>query len=108
MSEKVLRLPPNDIGRDFVIGDIHFKTIELYEGLKALDFDSAIDRVIAVGDLIDRGKGVLDGLKLLGEPWFLTVQGNHEQMLINAYRTNPDAPYSAHGAGWWSTIADES
>ncbi|MBD8623415.1 metallophosphoesterase [Pseudomonas sp. CFBP 13727] len=108
MTERVLRLPPNEIGRDFVIGDIHFRTIVLYEGLEALDFDSAIDRVIAVGDLIDRGQGVLDGLKLLGEPWFLTVQGNHEQMLINAYRTNPDAPYSAHGAGWWSTIADES
>lgn len=108
MTERVLRLPPNDIGRDFVIGDIHFKTIELYRGLNALDFDSAIDRVIAVGDLIDRGLGVLDGLKLLGEPWFFTVQGNHEQMLINAYRTNPDAPYSSHGAGWWSTIADES
>jgi serine/threonine protein phosphatase 1 len=108
MIERVLKLPPNEVGRDFVIGDIHFKTIELYSGLKALDFDSAIDRVIAVGDLIDRGQGVLDGLKLLGEPWFFTVQGNHEQMLINAYRTNPDAPYSAHGAGWWSTIADES
>lgn len=108
MSEKVLRLPPNDIGRDFVIGDIHFKTIELYDGLKALDFNSAIDRVIAVGDLIDRGSGVLDGLKLVGEPWFLTVKGNHEQMLVNAYRANPEVSYSAHGAGWWSTIADES
>lgn len=108
MTQRVLRLPPNDVGRDFVVGDIHFKTIELYEGLKALDVDSAIDRVIAVGDLIDRGKGVLDGLKLLGEPWFFAVQGNHEQMLIHAYRTNPDALYSAHGAGWWSTIAEES
>lgn len=51
MTERVLRLPPNDIGRNFVICDIHFNTIELYEGLKALDFDSAVDRVIAVGDL---------------------------------------------------------
>ncbi|WDU65771.1 hypothetical protein LRS56_17925 [Pseudomonas poae] len=73
-----------------------------------LGFDKTIDRVIGVGDLIDRGPGVLNGLKLLGEPWFFTVQGNHEQMLIKAYRANPSARYVAHGAGWWSAIADES
>lgn len=104
MSQKVLRLPRNDVGRDFVIGDIHFKTIDLYKGLLKLGFDKTIDRVIGVGDLIDRGPGVLDGLKLLDEPWFFTVQGNHEQMLINAHRENPSARYVAHGAGWWSTI----
>lgn len=108
MTQRVLRLPPNLQGRDFVVGDIHFKTMELHKGLRALGFDSAIDRVIAVGDLIDRGPGVLDGLKLLGEPWFFTVLGNHEQMLINAYCENPNSRYSSHGAGWWSTIADES
>lgn len=108
MTQRVLRLPQNQRGRDFVVGDIHFKTIDLHKGLQALGFDSAIDRVIAVGDLIDRGPGVLDGLKLLEEPWFFTVRGNHEQMLIRAYREDPDARYSAHGAGWWLTIADES
>lgn len=91
-----------------MVGDIHFKTIDLHKGLKALGFDSTVDRVIAVGDLIDRGPGVLDGLKLLGEPWFFTALGNHEQVLIDAYRANPNARYRAHGAGWWSTIADES
>lgn len=61
-----------------------------------------------MGDLIDRGPGMLDGLKLLGEPWFFTVKGNHEHMLIDAYRANPHLPYSAHGARWWLTIDDES
>lgn len=107
-SRKVLRLSQNEQGRDFVVDDIHFKTIDLHKGLKALGFDRTVDRVIAVGDLIDRGPGVLDGLKLLGEPWFFTVKGNHEQMLIDAYRQDPHARYSAHGAGWWPTIADES
>ncbi|WP_288375389.1 metallophosphoesterase [uncultured Pseudomonas sp.] len=108
MSSKILRLPINPSGRDFVVGDIHFKTMDLHRGLHALGFDKTKDRVIAVGDLIDRGPGVLDGLKLLGEPWFYTVQGNHERMLIDAYRENPLARYAAHGAGWWPTIADES
>lgn len=107
-GHKVIRLPQNESGRDFVVGDIHFKTIDLHKGLKALGFDNTVDRVIAVGDLIDRGPGVLDGLKLLGEPWFFTVMGNHERMLIDAYRQDPHARYSANGAGWWPTIADES
>lgn len=51
---------------------------------------------------------MLDGLKLLGEPWFYCVRGNHEQMLIDAYRANPHLPYSAHGARWWLTIDDAS
>lgn len=104
----LLKLPKNLSGRDFVVGDIHFKTRELHKGLQALGFDKSVDRLIAVGDLIDRGPGMLDGLKLLGEPWFFTVKGNHEQMLIDAYRANPHLPYSAHGARWWLTIDDES
>lgn len=108
MTPKLLQLPMNLHGRDFVVGDIHFKTTDLHRGLQALGFDETTDRLIAVGDVIDRGPGVLDGLKLLGEPWFYTVQGNHERMLIDAYQANPDARYSAHGAGWWMTIAEES
>lgn len=108
MNQRVLRLPKNDVGRDFIVGDIHFKTIDLHRALQKLGFDRSKDRIIGVGDLIDRGPGVMDGLKLLGEPWFFTVKGNHELMLIDAYRTNPDLPYSSHGARWWQTIQDES
>ena len=108
MSPKLLKLPANTSGRDFVVGDIHFKTIDLNKALHALQFDAKIDRVIAVGDLIDRGPGMPDGLKLLGEPWFFTVRGNHEQMLIDAYEENPDKPYSAHGARWWLTVDEGS
>jgi serine/threonine protein phosphatase 1 len=104
----LLKLPQNRAGRDFIVGDIHFKTRELHRGLNALSFDKSVDRLIAVGDLIDRGPGMLDGLKLLGEPWFFTVKGNHEQMLIDAYGASPHLPYSAHGARWWLTIDDES
>lgn len=104
----LLKLPQNRAGRDFIVGDIHFKTRELHRGLNALSFDKSVDRLIAVGDLIDRGPGTLDGLKLLGEPWFFTVKGNHEQMLIDAYGASPHLPYSAHGARWWLTIDDES
>lgn len=108
MHQTVLRLPVNQNGRDFVVGDIHFKMTDLYKALKAVGFDRTVDRLIGVGDVIDRGPGVLDGLKLLGEPWFTTVAGNHEDMLIDAYRKDPNARYAAHGAGWWATIDDGS
>lgn len=91
-----------------MVGDIHFKTRELHKGLQALSLDRSVDRLIAVGDRIDRGPGMLDGLKLLGEPWFYTVRGNHEQMLIDTYRTNPHLPYSARGARWWMSIDGKS
>ncbi|BAP45255.1 Ser/Thr phosphatase family protein [Pseudomonas sp. StFLB209] len=108
MDQKLLRLPRNTKGRDLVVGDIHFKLQELFEGLEALDFNPERDRLISVGDLIDRGPGVLQGLRLLGEPWFYMVQGNHERMLIDAWLRNPHAPYSAHGAEWWLYIDDDS
>lgn len=108
MPAKLLRLPANSLGRDFVVGDIHFKLAELRQALALLAFDPKVDRLIGVGDLIDRGPGVLEGLELLGQPWFHAVQGNHEAMLIHAWNTDPQAPYSAHGAGWWLHIADES
>lgn len=107
MKQKVLRLSRNEQGRDFVVGDIHFKTIDLFKGLQTLGFDPSIDRVIAVGDLIDRGPGVLDGLNLLNERWFFTVRGNHEQMLIDAHRSNPNVAYEAHGASWWIAVPDD-
>lgn len=49
----LLKLPHNQAGRDFVVGDLHFKTRELHKGLQALGFDKSVDRLIAVGDLID-------------------------------------------------------
>ena len=108
MHAKLLKLPLNTQGRDFVVGDIHFKITELFQGLEALGFDKATDRVIGVGDLIDRGVDVIEGLTLLGQPWFHAVQGNHEHMLIRAWLEHPQVPYSAHGARWWLNIADES
>lgn len=85
----LLKLPQNHASRDFVVGDIHFKTQELHKSLQTLGFDQSVDRLIAVGDFTDRGPGMLDGLKLLGEPWFFCVRGNHAQLLIGAYRAKP-------------------
>jgi len=74
----------NTIGRDFVVGDIHGCYDQLMNALSYEGFNRSNDRLFSVGDIIDRGPDSEKCLKLLQEPWFHMVRGNHEEMLINA------------------------
>lgn len=88
----VRSLPKNTNGRDFIIGDLHGCYDELHALLTRVDFDTEKDRVLSVGDLIDRGPYVSDCLRLLDEPWFFAVRGNHEQLWLKWYweQENPE------------------
>ena len=66
-----------------MIGDLHGHRSLLEEQLDRFGFDPSCDRVLSVGDLIDRGPESLATLSLLEEPWFHAVLGNHELMLLN-------------------------
>lgn len=88
-SDTVLQLlPANSKGRDFVIGDLHACTDALLRGLDVVKFDPKRDRVLSTGDLVDRGLGSIRALRLLREPWFHAVRGNHEDMLLR-WGSNP-------------------
>jgi len=96
----------NLLGRDFVVGDLHGMFSVLERLLEKLDFDPKIDRVFSVGDLIDRGPESYRVLEFLDKPWFFSIKGNHEVMLINAkddksiYRS-----WTKHNGGaWWKDI----
>jgi serine/threonine protein phosphatase 1 len=52
------------------------------QALRLVAFDESRDRLISVGDLIDRGPQSLACLRLLLKPWFHAVTGNHEGMLL--------------------------
>lgn len=78
-----LRLAPNAKGRDFVVGDLHGHRSLFEHALERLAFDPGRDRVLSVGDLINRGPQSLATLSLLEQPWFHAVLGNHELMLLN-------------------------
>jgi serine/threonine protein phosphatase 1 len=78
----VRRLPLNRDGRDFVLGDLHGYTTALRYLLRAVGFDTRNDRVLSVGDLVDRGDHSAQAIDLLDRPWFHAVRGNHEEMLI--------------------------
>jgi len=82
MSKKVLRLTPNELGQDYVVGDIHgyFSLLEIL--LSHAGFNPRHDRLICVGDLIDRGPESERAVEFLQYPWFFTVKGNHEELLL--------------------------
>lgn len=84
---KLLKIPFNEKGRDFFVGDIHGKYDMLMDKLKEVNFDYDIDRLFAVGDLVDRGIQNLECLSLLLEPWFHSVKGNHEDLLEKSCKT---------------------
>ncbi len=89
-------LPANTAGRDFIVGDLHGCYDELMAALQAANFDANRDRVISVGDLIDRGPQSEECIGLLYEPWFHAIRGNHEQLMIDAVN---DA-YENAGINW--------
>lgn len=86
MAKNVLTLPVNTKGRDFVVGDIHGIFDVLDAALIAVNFDPACDRLISVGDLIDRGPQSHKVLDYLGQPWFHAIRGNHEDLFLYCMR----------------------
>jgi serine/threonine protein phosphatase 1 len=87
------RFPANTAGRDFIVGDMHGCLALFQAELDRIAFDPAKDRVFSVGDLADRGPNSMGCLRLLREPWFHAVRGNHEAMLLD-YAYPVAAPYA--------------
>lgn len=81
----IRKLPTNLHGKDFVVGDIHGCVDLLLRLLNEVNFDTSKDRLFAVGDLIDRGPHSLECLQLSASPWFYSVQGNHEAMMLHFF-----------------------
>jgi serine/threonine protein phosphatase 1 len=72
-------------GRTLIMGDLHGCYQQLLAGLSRLKFaPERGDCLIALGDLTDRGADNLACLRLLLQPWFHTVRGNHEQLMLTA------------------------
>jgi serine/threonine protein phosphatase 1 len=91
----------------FVIGDIHGCLDMLQELIYKIKWDPAHDRLIFIGDYIDRGensKGVIDFILQLKENSSLIqcLIGNHEQMFLD-YLSGVD-PQSSLLNGGFSTL----
>ena len=101
MGIRIQHLPHNSAGRDFILADLHGEIHLLQPALAAVGFDASVDRVLSVGDLIDRGRNSPATLALLDEPWFYAVQGNHELMMINSVCFQQGfSTWMTNGGGW--------
>lgn len=72
----------------YVIGDIHGRPLLLEQLLENLPWDIARDKIVFLGDLIDRGpdaRGVVERvMELVNEnPKVIVLRGNHEQMMLD-------------------------
>lgn len=77
--------------RTLVIGDIHGCYDLFVDVLKKAQYNNNIDRLVLIGDYIDRGpdsKRVLDLVMQLSEEGAVVIAGNHEEMLLSSYK-NP-------------------
>ena len=97
---------PNREGRDLVVGDLHgcVKILDLH--LLRVKFDREVDRLFSVGDLVDRGPESMECLRLLREPWFHAVRGNHEDMMIDVVLRGSDPEVWDWNGGEWRLGAD--
>ena len=77
-------LPPQSGERVFFVGDLHGQLTALQQILADIGFNIHRDRLISVGDLIDRGPDSPGCIALLEQPWFAACLGNHEWMFIAA------------------------
>ena len=95
----------NTEGRDFAVGDIHGNFTILQERLDDMGFEPDRDRLFAVGDLVDRGPESEKFVEWLDKPWFHSVRGNHEQMVIDAVNDDTVEGYAvalhAKNGGMW-------
>lgn len=96
----------NPKGVDFVVGDIHGEHARLKQALADVGFDRQVDRLFALGDLIDRGADSEGVLELLELDWFHSVFGNHEMMLLQGM----DEPgermlHLMNGGAWFQALS---
>jgi len=108
-STAVLHLERNNAGRDFIVGDIHghFELFDLL--LRDINFDPAVDRMISVGDTVDRGPESERALYFWKQPWFYIVKGNHEAMLADSVGLlmNVRALWMQNGGEWSENVPPE-
>ncbi|EJE75418.1 putative serine/threonine protein phosphatase [Escherichia coli O111:H8 str. CVM9634] len=90
----------------WVVGDLHGCYTRLMSELHRVDFDPAQDLLISVGDLIDRGTENVECLELLQMPWFRSVMGNHERLMIDALSPDGNVNNWLMNGGQWFFMLD--
>ncbi|HBG29495.1 MAG TPA: hypothetical protein DDW98_02520 [Gammaproteobacteria bacterium] len=78
-------LDPIDRGRFLVLGDVHGQMDMVMRLVRLIGYDPFRDRMIALGDLVDRGPSSAEALRwFAGGTLRTSLVGNHEAMMIDA------------------------
>lgn len=99
------KFDPNTKGKDFIVGDIHGAFSKLTDQLLEMGFDFDNDRLFCTGDLVDRGPESHLALDWLDKPWFFTVRGNHEDMVIGGANNDLYTPGASNGGEWFIDLS---
>lgn len=83
-QKSFLKLSINKHGRDLVVGDIHGQGNLLDRLLQHAQFNPKCDRLMALGDLVDRGPRSAELIHRTTKRGVYSVMGNHEAMMISA------------------------
>jgi len=96
------RFARNGSGRDFAVGDVHGCFSHLERSLDSIGFDSSVDRLFSVGDLVDRGPESHLVLEWLEKDWFFAICGNHDFMAWRSALGDPypEVDHREHGGLW--------
>lgn len=73
--------------RTIVVGDIHGCIDEFKELVKKVSYDPTKDRLILLGDLVDRGPDSVAVVRLAREMGLECVMGNHEHKFVKWFRS---------------------
>ena len=107
---KVKYLEIDDDVNVFVVGDIHGAYTQLKDKLKEVGFNYNTDLLIAVGDLVDRGKENEKCVGLLNEHWFASIKGNHEDFCYKGMMDDHVKFYhrmSNNGGEWFYNLPED-
>lgn len=105
MSRVSLReadLPPD--GRFLVIGDIHGHLDLLTAVLRRAGYDARRDKIVSLGDVIDRGPDSPGCIQFLRDANAIVLLGNHEAMMLAAWRDVAAWMIWQREGGHWADI----
>lgn len=108
--KKIKYINGDDYSNIYVVGDIHASYSLLKETLKEIGFNYNTDLLIAVGDLVDRGKENEKCVGLLNEHWFASIKGNHEDFCYKGMMDDHIKFYhrmSNNGGEWFYELPDD-
>lgn len=101
LSDRMKLLEPNN-GRIILIGDVHGMYKELQELLHNVDYQSGVDRLVFLGDMITKGPDSIKVIEYAIEEGAYCVRGNHEDEILSMYASkhhiNAPKTYPPHAS----------